>query len=167
MKKEIVVKMIEMLKNKYNNFSFYQFEELLRETSELTENEKNDIFEAFANFTLRYFETNTVYGLDVEGNHYATGKKVTVKTSFNLRNDLYAQKSTKVANKEISEILEETDLIMYVCNYFVSTFFLEDEIKKVLRKGNIIIVDKQAFVDMIGWGNIRFWNSLSEYFKNM
>ena len=183
MKKEIE-KMIETLKNTRNEFSFYEFNECLVKSDKLTEKEKNDIFEAFTNFVLRYFETNAMYGLDCDGTHFVTGKKVFVKTSFKTDSNLYASFSGKAANEDISELIKEarkngfdkkTDLIMYVCNYGVDTFFLKDNIKKALRTDNgtwennpyILILDEKALVDMIGWGNIRFWNSLSEYFKNM
>lgn len=183
MKKEIE-KMIETLKNTRNEFSFYEFNECLVNSDKLTEKEKNDIFEVFTNFALRFFETNAVYGLNSNGTHYVTGKKVFVKTSFKTDSNLYASFSGKAANEDISELIKEarkngfdkkTDLIMYVCNYGVSTCCLKNNIKKALRTDNrssennpyILILDEKALVDMISWGSIRFWNSLSEYFKNM
>lgn len=183
MKKEIVVKMIETLKNTRNEFSFFEFNECLKKSVGISEKEKSEIFEAFTNFVLRYFETNAVYGLDCDGTHFVTGKKVFVKTSFKTDDNLYAQISGKAASKDISEFIQEaskngfnkkTDFIMYVCNYGVDTFFLKGNIKKALRTDTgtwehnpyILILDEKALVDMIGWGNIRFWNSLSEFFKN-
>lgn len=185
MRKEIVVKMIEQLKNTRNEkFSFYDFNDCLKNAVGISEKEKSEIFEAFTNFVLRYFETNAMYGLNCDGTHFVTDKKVFVKSSFKTDCDLFASFAGKAANKDISELIKEarkngfdkkTDLIMYVCNYNVDTFFLKDNIKKALRKDTgtwknnpyILIADVNTLVDMIGWGSIRFWNSLSEYFKNM
>ena len=183
MRKEIVVKIIETLKNTRNEFSFFNFNECLKKSVELTENEKSEIFEAFTNFFLRYFETNAMYGLDAEGNHVVTRKKVFVKTSFKTDDNLYPQISGNAANKEISELIKEarkngfdkkTDFIMYVCNYDFLTCFLKDNFKKAIRENNgewehnpyILILDEKTIVKMIHWGNIFFWKKLTEFFKN-
>ena len=184
MKKEIVVKMIETLKNTRNEFSFFEFNECLKKSVGISEKEKSEIFEAFINFFLRYFETNAMYGLDEDGTHFVTGKKVFVKTSFKTDDNLYAQISGNAASKEISELIKEarkngfdkkTDFIMYVCNYEFCTCFLEEKFKKAIRTDTgtwehnpyILILDEMTIVDMIHWGNITFWKKITEYFKNM